>query len=98
MKKLLILIVIAFTINTNAQESTLLRLNHKKGDAYVTTMKMSQDMGDVMSMDISITMNTDITESSKGDIASSKINKSIYDVNDIFFDRQFHISSSMINV
>lgn len=65
MKKLLILIVIAFTINTNAQESTLLRLNHKKGDAYVTTMKMSQDMGGVMSMDISIIMNTDITESSK---------------------------------
>jgi len=65
MKKLLILIVIAFTINTNAQESTLLRLNYKKGDAYVTNMKMSQEMGTVMSMDLTIIMNTDITDSSK---------------------------------
>ncbi|MFN0730175.1 DUF6263 family protein [Polaribacter gochangensis] len=82
MKKLLILIVIAFTINTNAQESTLLRLNHKKGDAYVTTMKMSQDMGDVMSMDISITMNTDITESSKDTYVSKmKISSISMDMN-----------------
>lgn len=65
MKKLLILIVIAFTINTNAQESTLLRLNYKKGDVYVTNMKMSQEMGTVMSMDLTIIMNTDITDSSK---------------------------------
>jgi len=82
MKKLLILIVIAFTINTNAQESTLLRLNHKKGDAYVTTIKMSQDMGDVMSMDISITMNTDITESSKDTYVSKmKISSISMDMN-----------------
>jgi len=46
--------------------------------------------------DIGMVSSTYITESSKGDIASSKINKSIHDVNDIFFDRQFHISSSMI--
>ena len=63
MKKLLILIVIAFTINTNAQESTLLRLNYKKGDVYETTMNMSQEMGTVMSMDMTITMNTNITAS-----------------------------------
>ena len=64
MKKLLILIVIAFTINTNAQESTLLRLNYTKGDSYVTTMKMSQDMGAVMSMDINVVMNMNIAEAS----------------------------------
>ena len=39
---------------------------------------------------------TYITEFYNGDITNTKINKSIFDVNDIFFDRQFHISSSMI--
>ena len=63
MKKLLILIVIAFTINTNAQESTLLRLNYKKGDVYVTTMSMSQEIGDMISMDMSIKMTANITAS-----------------------------------
>ena len=63
MKKLLILIVIAFTINTNAQESTLLRLNYKKGDVYMTTYSMSQEMGDMMSMDMSMKMTANITAS-----------------------------------
>tara|TARA_R110002124_G_scaffold199052_1_gene365868 strand:+ start:5725 stop:6459 length:735 start_codon:yes stop_codon:yes gene_type:complete len=61
MKKLLILIVIAFTINTNAQESVLLRLNYKKGDSYEMNMKMSQDMGAAMSMDMGMKMKQNIT-------------------------------------
>jgi hypothetical protein len=65
MKKLLILIVIAFTVNTNAQESALLRLNYKKGDSYVMHMKMSQDMGAVMSMDMGMKMKQDITSVTK---------------------------------
>lgn len=70
MKKLLILIVIAFTINTNAQESTLLRLNLKKGDVYVTNMKMTSDTP-VMSMDINMKMKMDIAEvSSEGNYVS----------------------------
>ena len=46
--------------------------------------------------DIGMVSSTYITETSNGNITSTNINKSIYDVNDIFFDRQFHISSSMI--
>ena len=42
MKKLLILFVIAFTVNINAQESVLLRLKYKKGDVY--KVEMSQNI------------------------------------------------------
>ncbi|MDC0870759.1 glycosyltransferase [Flavobacteriaceae bacterium] len=46
--------------------------------------------------DVGMVSSTYVTETSDGNITISKINKSIYNVNDIFFDRQFHISSSMI--
>ena len=81
MKKLLILIVIAFTINTNAQESTLLRLNYKKGDVYETTMNMSQEMGTVMSMDMTMTMSTNITASTANTyVGEMKISKVTMDM------------------
>ena len=46
--------------------------------------------------DVGMVSSTYLTETSDGNITISKIDKSIYDVNDIFFDRQFHIGSSMI--
>jgi hypothetical protein len=61
MKKLLILLVMAFAINVSAQESVLLRLNYKKGDSYLMNMKMTQDMGAVMSMDMGMKMSQKIT-------------------------------------
>ncbi len=61
MKKLLILFVMAFAMNVVAQESTLLRLNYKKGDVYTMDMKMSQDMGTMMSVDMSIKISQKIT-------------------------------------
>ncbi|MBL4644210.1 MAG: hypothetical protein JKY44_11540 [Flavobacteriaceae bacterium] len=61
MKKILILFVMAFAINVAAQESVLLRLNYKKGDIYIMSVKISQDMGTMMSMDVSMKMKQEIT-------------------------------------
>lgn len=61
MKKLLLLFVMAFAINISAQESVLLRLNYTKGDTYLMNMKMSQDMGTVMSLDMNMKMKQTIT-------------------------------------
>ncbi len=60
MKKLLILFVMAFAINVAAQESVLLRLNYKKGDTYEMSVNVSQDMGTMMSMDMSVKTKQDI--------------------------------------
>ncbi|NVK53345.1 MAG: hypothetical protein HWD85_10465 [Flavobacteriaceae bacterium] len=60
MKKLLILFVLISTMNVNAQESTLLRLNYKKGDSYAIKMEMSQEVGTAMSMNMTINMSQKI--------------------------------------
>ena len=60
MKKVLVLFVMALAINVSAQESVLLRLNYTKGDVYLMDMKMSQDMGTVMSMDMGMKMSQEI--------------------------------------
>lgn len=62
----------AFAINVSAQESVLLRINYTKGDKYTVNMKMSQDMGTVMSMDMNMKMSQEITEVS-GDTYVSKM-------------------------
>jgi len=91
MKKLLILFVMAFAINVTAQESTLLRLNYKKGDSYIMNMKMSQDMGTMMSMDMAINISQKIT-SVTGDkfVSEMKITKMTMDMgqggNNMSFD------------
>ncbi|WP_347173954.1 hypothetical protein [Polaribacter uvawellassae] len=70
MKKLLILIVIAFTINTNAQESTLLRLNYKKGDVY--KMVMTQNVSSAQ-MVLDMKINSELTVLNvNGDIYESE--------------------------
>mgnify|MGYP000005837440 CR=1 FL=1 len=80
MKKLLYLVVFAFTISATAQ-STLLRLNYTKGDKYTMNMKMSQDMGTVMSMDMTMKMTQEIT-SVTGDeyVSEMKIAKMTMDM------------------
>jgi hypothetical protein len=72
MKKLLILFVMVFAMNMTAQESALLRLNYKKGDTYIMNMNMTQDMGTMMSMDMSMIMKQDIA-SVTGDTYVSKM-------------------------
>jgi hypothetical protein len=80
MKKLLYLVVFAFTINATAQ-SALLRLNYNKGDKYTMNMKMSQDMGAVMSMDMTMKMSQEI-KSVTGDeyVSEMKIGKITMDM------------------
>ena len=62
MKKLIFLFVLTLAINSSAQESTLLRLNYEKGSTYDVSMKMSQDMGTVMSMGMSMNMGIKILD------------------------------------
>ena len=80
MKKLLILFVIAFTVNVNAQESALLRLNYKKGDVYKTeiTQNISSPQ---MILDMKLTTKQTILNVN-GDTYSSesKITKVVVDV------------------
>ena len=57
MKKIFTLLLLAMSIVTVAQESTLLRVNYNKGDKYIMTMFMKQDMAAMnmlMNMDMSI--------------------------------------------
>ena len=61
MKKLFALLIVAFTISAVAQESALLRLKYTSGDVYVMDMKMAQDMGTMMSMDMGMKMEQTIT-------------------------------------
>lgn len=62
MKKTLIFLMLAVGTVSIAQESFKLRLNYNKGDVYVASMEMSQDMGLVMSMGMNVDMNIEITE------------------------------------
>ena len=65
MKKLLILFLVISANLVQAQDSVLLRLNYEKGATYGVTMDMSQDMGAVMSMGMTINMDIkvlDVTE------------------------------------
>lgn len=71
MKKLAILFTMVFAINVVAQESVLLRLNYKKGETYITSVKMSQDAGTMMSMDINTKMSQKITEVSGSEYTST---------------------------
>jgi hypothetical protein len=65
MKKMLILFLVISANLSLAQNSVLLRLNYEKGATYGVSMKLSQDMGTVMSMGMTIDMDIkilDVTE------------------------------------
>lgn len=62
MRKIIILLAIAFTVNVAAQESALLRLNYKKGDKYLMTMELSQGMGVNGGMNMKMTASIKITD------------------------------------
>lgn len=62
MKKMLILFLVISSNIIVAQESVLLRLNYEKGTTYDVSMKMSQDMGKIMSMRMSINMDIKILD------------------------------------
>lgn len=74
-KKIIALLLLVTTI-TFAQEKVLLRLKYEKGDSYTLDMKMSQNMGAVMSMDMSIAMIQDVKSASSTEYTSEmKITK-----------------------
>ena len=62
MKKLLILLFIISVNLSVAQESVLLRLNYEKGATYDASMKVSQEMGAIMSMGMSINMDIKVLD------------------------------------
>lgn len=69
MKRLLVLFLIIASVSAQSQESVLLRLNYNKGDNYIINMKISQEMGTIMTNDMNFEMSQKITE----------INEDIYD-------------------
>ncbi|WP_435263246.1 DUF6263 family protein [Tenacibaculum sp. nBUS_03] len=74
-KKIIALLLLVTTI-TFAQEKVLLRLKYEKGDSYTLNMKMSQNMGSVMSMDMNIAMIQDVKSASSTEYTSEmKITK-----------------------
>lgn len=63
MKKLFTLLMLAVTLISTAQESTLLRLKYKKGEKYLMKMTMNQNMGDgMMLMNMGMNMNIDVKD------------------------------------
>ncbi len=72
MKKILTILFLVTTTITLSQESVLLRLNYEKGVIYKAEMKMSQDMGTIMSMGMSISMDIKVTDV-KGDTYDSEM-------------------------
>ena len=72
MKKLLILFLVIYANISVAQESVLLRLNYEKGATYDVSMKMTQNMGAIMSTGISINMDIKILDV-KEDIYDSEM-------------------------
>lgn len=67
MKKISILFFVLCSTILSAQEEILLRLDYKKGDVYEITMKMKQDMGNLMNSVMVMEMKQEITESNKED-------------------------------
>ena len=61
MKKFFTVLLLTAVLVSTAQESTLLRINYKKGDKYQMKMEMTQDMsGAGMVMDMRMEMNIDV--------------------------------------
>lgn len=76
MTKKIIALLLLVTSITFAQEKVLLRLKYEKGDSYTLDMKMSQNMGSVMSMDMNIAMIQDVKSASSTEYTSEmKITK-----------------------
>ncbi|KGL63938.1 DUF6263 family protein [Polaribacter sp. Hel1_85] len=62
MKKLLILFLVISANLSVAQDSVLLRLNYEKGVTYDVSMKISQEMGTMMSMGMAINMDIKVLD------------------------------------
>ncbi|MDG2193749.1 MAG: DUF6263 family protein [Polaribacter sp.] len=72
MKKFFTLALLAITLISTAQESTLLRVNYKKGEAYTVAMDITQNMGTLSSMDMTMLADVAVTDV-EGDVYSSEM-------------------------
>lgn len=67
MKKLCTLLLLAVTLISTAQESTLLRLKYNKGDQYLVKMAINQDMGGgAMLVNMGMDMKIDVKDAKDG--------------------------------
>ncbi len=71
MKKIFTLLLLAMSLVSMAQESTLLRVNYNKGDQYIMTMDMKQDMA-AMNMLMKMDMSIDVKEV-EGDVYNTEM-------------------------
>ena len=62
MKKFFTLLLLAVTLVSTAQETTLLRLKYTKGDSYAMSMNMVQDVDGAPVMTMNMDMSVDITD------------------------------------
>ena len=61
MKKIILLAFAIATFTASAQESVLLRLNYNKGDNYLTTVELKQNMGVQGKMNMNMEMNSTVS-------------------------------------
>jgi len=71
MKKFFTVLLLTMSIVTVAQESTLLRVNYNKGEKYIMTMDMKQDMA-AMNMLMRMDMSIDIKDV-EGDVYNTEM-------------------------
>ena len=70
MKKVLLALLLCVGTLAFAQEKVLLRLNYEEGDKYEVKTVMNQDMGELMDMGISMTMNLNVTDTKDNSIVT----------------------------
>ena len=61
MKKVLLALLLCVSILGFSQDKVLLRLNYEKGDKYEVKTVMNQDMGEVMTKCMTMSMNLNVT-------------------------------------
>jgi Family of unknown function (DUF6263) len=71
MKKFFTLLLLALSLVSMAQESTLLRVNYNKGDKYIMSMFMKQDMA-AMNMLMKMDMSIDVKDV-EGDVYNTEM-------------------------
>lgn len=70
MKKILVALILCTSTIVFAQEKVLLRVNQEVGDTYDVKMRMTQDMGDLMKMEIGMDMTIEVTDLKNGNTIS----------------------------
>ena len=82
MKKIILLALVIATFTASAQESVLLRLNYNKGDNYLTTVELKQNMGVQGEMNMNMEMNSTVSSADdKAIMLESKIGSIIMNMN-----------------